>query len=313
MERPELGFSLNKSGTGTAQIIAILTVMMTFEQAVIVIDEISSFLHPAAVKALLRIIQSDYLHHQYIITTHSPDVISSANPSTVYLIRRQGYDLIIQSVNLGQVEELQLVADQLGISMTDVFAAERLIWVEGPTEELCFPFVYEEARQGLPRGTLFTAVVNTGDFQSKSARRRELVIEIYQRLSSAASPLVKSVYFSFDREEMDETEIRDLKRSANERLDVLPRRHFECFLLNPNAIASFLTDQVSNLGSNVSADTVLASLVAHGGEAKFGARDEWDGDIRNEAWCAKCAYPVNAHTYYILSRPTRRYPVDTHR
>jgi hypothetical protein len=56
---PELGFPLDNCGTGVAQVIAILTVAMTLERAVIVIDEISSFLHPAAAKALLRIIQTN--------------------------------------------------------------------------------------------------------------------------------------------------------------------------------------------------------------------------------------------------------------
>lgn len=69
-ERVELSFPLNSSGTGVSQVIALLTAIMTVENAVIVIDEISSFLHPAAVKGLLRILQTGYAHHQYIISTH---------------------------------------------------------------------------------------------------------------------------------------------------------------------------------------------------------------------------------------------------
>jgi hypothetical protein len=56
MERVELSFPLNSSGTGVAQVIALLTSIMTMDKAVIIIDEVSSFLHPAAVKALLRIL-----------------------------------------------------------------------------------------------------------------------------------------------------------------------------------------------------------------------------------------------------------------
>ncbi len=41
-----------------AQVTAILTAIMTVDDAIIVIDEINSFLHPSAVKALLRIIQT---------------------------------------------------------------------------------------------------------------------------------------------------------------------------------------------------------------------------------------------------------------
>ena len=49
-DRPELGIPLNSCGTGVAQVIAILYVIFTNENAVIVIDEPNSFLHPGATK-----------------------------------------------------------------------------------------------------------------------------------------------------------------------------------------------------------------------------------------------------------------------
>ena len=94
MERVELSFPLNSSGTGVAQAVALLTAIMTIENAVIIIDEINSFLHPAAVKALLRIMQTQYTHHQYIISTHSPEVISFSNPKTIHLVKRAGYEFV---------------------------------------------------------------------------------------------------------------------------------------------------------------------------------------------------------------------------
>jgi predicted ATP-dependent endonuclease of OLD family len=80
MKRVELSFSLNSSGTGVAQAIALLTAIMTIDKAVIIIDEVNSFLHPAAVKAFLRILQTRYTQHQYIISTHSPEVIGEVDP-----------------------------------------------------------------------------------------------------------------------------------------------------------------------------------------------------------------------------------------
>ena len=192
MQRRELSFSLNNSGTGVAQVIAILTAVMTIEQAVIVIDEVNSFLHPAAVKTLLRILQTEYNQHQYIISTHSPEVISFSNPSTVHLVKRNGYESTVHRLNINQIDDFREVADHLGISMADVFAADNVIWVEGPTEELCFPLVYSHSTNTtLPPGTAFISVVATGDL-SRKKRDRQLVGEIYERLSSTGSPLVKS-------------------------------------------------------------------------------------------------------------------------
>ena len=252
--RPELSFSLENCGTGVAQVIAILAVAMTFERAVIVIDEISSFLHPAAAKALLRIIQTHYAQHQYIIATHSPEVLSSGNPATVHVVRRHDYDSVVKRVDLGELDQLRDVADDLGISMTDVFAAERVVWVEGRTEELCFPFIQEKTVGQIPRGLIVTPVVATGDFNAKR-KRRELIFQIYQRVHQAASPLIKSATFGFDREILTEDEMDGLNWDAGGRLMFLPRRHFECFLLDPAAVAAFITARLPN--EPASSETVL--------------------------------------------------------
>jgi hypothetical protein len=284
--QPELSFGLDNCGTGVAQVIAILTVVMTFERAVIVIDEISSFLHPAAVKALLRIIQTNYAQHQYIIATHSPEVLSAGNPVTVHFVRRNIYDSVVDRVDLVELDQLRDVANHLGVSMTDVFAAERIIWVEGRTEELCLPFIYKETVGQLPRGLIISSVVATGDFEAR-VKRRDLVFQVYQRLSQAASPLVKSVTFSFDRETLTEHVMHDLNRDARGRLMFLPRRHFECFLLDPAAIAALINTYVPDLADPVSPNDVLAYLESVGGNPEFKTSKHWNGDIFDEKWLAE--------------------------
>jgi hypothetical protein len=256
---------------------------MTFEGAVIVIDEISSFLHPAAAKALLRILQTYYAQHQYIIATHSPEVLSAGNPTTVHVVRRQGYDSLVERVDLNELDNLRDVANHLGVSMTDVFAAERIIWVEGATEEICLPLIYKETEGELPGGLTITPVIATGDFLAKM-KRRDLVFQVYQRLSQAAMPLVKSVTFSFDRETLTEKEMSNLNRDAGGRLLFLPRRHFECYLLNPAAIAALITAAVPDLADSVSPENVLNYLQSVGGQAKFKATRQWNGDIFDEKW-----------------------------
>jgi predicted ATPase len=285
--QPQLGFPLEKCGTGVAQAIAILAVVMTFEQAIIVIDEISSFLHPAAAKALLRVIQTNYPQHQYIIATHSPEVLSARNPATVHVVRRHGYDSFIEKVDLHKLDRLRDVADDLGISMTDFFGAERIIWVEGRTEELCFPFLFEKVFGQLPRGVIVTPVIATGDFNSKRKIRRDLVFQIYHRVHQAASPLVKSATFGFDRETLTDEEMRDLKEKAAGRVLFLLRRHFECYLLDPAAIAAFINNRAPEIAKPVSHEDVLKRLQSVGENPKFKTSKQWNGDIFDEKWLAE--------------------------
>lgn len=284
MERFELSFPLLQSGTGVAQIMAILTAVMTVENAVIIVDEINSFLHPAAVKALLRILQTDYPHHQYIISTHAPEVIGFSNPSSVHLVKRQGYDSSIHRVALAEISEFRQVADHLGVSMADVFSADRIIWVEGPTEELCFPLLYQQATgRPLPSGTIFTSVVATGDFIAKR-RDREMIFQVYQRLSQAATPLVRAIAFSFDSEQMEKEEKAQMVRNSQGALHFLPRRHIECYLVNAEALLRFIAER----------DNEQLTLDINAVELKFqqlAADDfhitEWQGDLSDPVWLTK--------------------------
>lgn len=285
MEQVELSFPLNSSGTGVAQAIAILTAIMTVENAVIVIDEINSFLHPAAVKALLRILQTKYGHHQYIISTHAPEVIGFSNPKIIHLVKRSGYNSSIERLNLTKLSEFREVAEHLGVSMADVFAADRVIWVEGPTEELCFPFLYQSlSGKPMPLGTIITSVAATGDFNRK--RNREIVYEVYSRLSSAAATLVVATAFSFDTEQLTDAEKAEMVKESGGRLSFLPRRHFECYLIDPVAIANMIVAKDPGSVGAVTRDAVKAKLVALASDKKF-AIPEWDNDLDNTDWLAK--------------------------
>jgi energy-coupling factor transporter ATP-binding protein EcfA2 len=284
MERVELSFPLNASGTGVAQVIALLTAIMTIDKAIIIIDEINSFLHPAAVKALLRILQTEYAQHQYIITTHAPDVISFSNPTTIHLVKREGYESRVEKLNLADVGAFRDAAEHLGVSMADVFAAERVIWVEGQTEELCFPYLYQQAKGPLPPGTIFTSVAATGDFLA-NRRNRKLVFEIYTRLSTAVATLAVAVAFSFDSEKLDETEKADMQRETKGALHFLPKRHLECYLIDPAAIAAFIASKDPQSSPTVTPDAVVTALKKTTAECRF-HNDDWKNDITDEQWLA---------------------------
>ncbi|WP_163877040.1 ATP-dependent nuclease [Rhizobium laguerreae] len=240
----ELSFSLDDSGTGLAQAIAILYIAMTMDDAVLVIDEISSYLHPAAVKALLRILQSNYPHHQYIISTHSAEVLSAGRDAKVFWVRKHDFESTVAEVDLGDLRTLREVTGQLGISMTDVFAAEHIVWVEGETEEACFPMLLA-ASGDKTRSVLFIALLATGDFQDKRVKA-EKIFQIYERLTGATAPVVSKVAFNFDSEDLTEDKKVDLNKRSGGRIHFLPRRNLESYLLQPAAIARVIVEAVKS-------------------------------------------------------------------
>ena len=294
MKELELSFPLKSSGTGVAQVIAILTAIITNKNSVVIIDEINNFLHPAAVKALLRIIQSTYLHHQYIISTHAPEVISFSNPKSVHLVKRIGYASKVESLDISAVETLRGLAAHLGFSLADVFAAERVIWVEGPTEELCFPYLYQKTTAPVPKGTIFASVIATGDFIAKG-RTRELVYEVYTRLSAAASTFVVEVAFSFDSENLTDHAKDKMRKNAQGRLHFLPRRHFECYLIDAEAISAFLISKDASLAQRVTVQVVVEAIKEVASLCSLRI-PEWDGRITNTKWLSRVDAAKLIHT-----------------
>jgi hypothetical protein len=235
--RSDLTVTLEESGTGIGQVLAILYVVMTVRDGVVVIDEPNSFLHPGAVKKLMQILRRH--EHQYIISTHSSEVISSCDPHTVHFVRWDGKQTIVERLAGQNVRDLRRILDDLGIAFSDMFGADKIVWVEGITEQECFPKIIRARRGRMPLGVSIVAVRNTGDFETKKDRSAA-IWEIYERLSGGNALLPVSLSFSFDLEGRSARDIEDLSRRSNGHIRFLPRRTYENFLLDASAISSVL-------------------------------------------------------------------------
>ncbi|RYG87339.1 MAG: hypothetical protein EON59_07745 [Alphaproteobacteria bacterium] len=274
----ELAFSLEDSGTGVGQLLAILTAVVLSEQSVIVIDEINTFLHATAVKRLINLLKTVYSRHQYVISSHSAEVIGNTNPSKLYHVTRKGYKSAIERLNLADVQQAREIAGHFGFSMLDVFGFERVIWVEGPTEELIFPMILEHDGASSSSELGFCAVASTSAFSSRGGNRTQ-VLEIYDNAGRRLSPLLKGMAFGLDREGMDDASVKALQRSRR-KLRFLPRRCIENYLLKPPAISSVL----ESLGEFVTEEQVSAVLTELGSRQEFMAPNAWNGDLNAEPW-----------------------------
>lgn len=241
ISNPEFAFPLNQCGTGVAQVLAILSVIATAPPSIILIDEINNFLHPASIKELLRIIRTNYDHHQYIISGHSPELIAESYPSTMHLIRRDGYESTVIQMKVNDYNSYAEIADHLGISISDALVANRVVWVEGPTEQICLPFIADHVKISIPQGLAFIPVVNTGDLTGKTKRKLvELAAELYTRMMEFGLIDDGKAVFTFDMEDLNDKQKYDLAKLYRGRIVFLPRRNIECYMLDPSAIAQCL-------------------------------------------------------------------------
>lgn len=256
-QRSDLVIPITECGTGLGQVLAILYVVLTSKiPKVIFIDEPNSFLHPGASRKLIEILKG-HPQHQFIISTHSPSMIAAANPSTINIVRTENTQSIIQSIDINETKTQQLYLAEIGSKLSDVFGADNILWVEGKTEEICFPKIIERTEGLSLMGTSIIGVKNTGDFQKNTP---ELIFGIYKKLSNGGGLMPSAVGFIFDKEKLNATKIDDLKRQSDNKVHFTNRRMFESYLLNPNAIFNVLNNIETIEDLNLTIDSVTEWL-----------------------------------------------------
>ena len=241
-ERSDLAIPLNECGSGVGQVLAILYVVMTSDYPqTIVIDEPQSFLHPGAVRKLIEVLKQ-HPQHQYIMATHSPTVITASEPSTLLVLRTKENETSIETIDPSNEKHMEMYLGEIGARLADVFGADNILWVEGQTEEKCFPLILRRVAHRAMMGTEIIGVRKTGDFQGGSKRDKEKILETYQTLSKAKTLLPKVIAFIFDSECLSLQEQQELRRLAPGLVHLLPHRMYENYLLDADAVAEVMNE-----------------------------------------------------------------------
>ena len=130
-----------------------------------------------------------------------------------------------------------------------------------------------------------------------------MVYDIYSRLSAASASLTISVAFSFDTETLRESEKQEMMDDSGGLLHFLPRRHFECYLIDPDAISNFILEVDPGTGERASPEAVVRQLrSAATATAEFGTSPSWNGELSDEKWlCRVDAAKLISHVCEELS------------
>ncbi|WP_242057841.1 MULTISPECIES: AAA family ATPase [Nostoc] len=238
LHRNDLSLSLSLCGSGVSQVLAILYILVSSEEhRTIIIDEPQSFLHPGAAKKLIETLKQ-FPQHQYFIATHSPEIIASANPSTIIKLQYQDCQTTASVINTKEIESQNEVLAELGVRLSDVFGADNILWVEGQTEEKCFPLVLEKVAK-IPLMGIKILCVNSTD-ALLDGKRSDLVFDIYKKLTTGASLFPPVIGFIFDRESKTETKIQELKKRG---VTFLRLPMYENYLLDTEAISLIINEE----------------------------------------------------------------------
>jgi hypothetical protein len=123
--------------------------------------------------------------------------VSITNPKTLFLLRKVETETVIELLDSTKAQDQLLLLLEVGARLSDVFGADNILWVEGSTEELCFPLIVEKVLRRPLAGTKIMGVLQTGDFEG---RHSEAIFQIYKRLSEAGGLIPPAIGFIFDQE-----------------------------------------------------------------------------------------------------------------
>ncbi|MEH1856645.1 MAG: AAA family ATPase [Nostoc sp.] len=255
LHRNDLSLPLSSCGSGVSQVLAILYILVSSEEhRTLIIDEPQSFLHPGAAKKLIETIKQ-FPQHQYFIATHSPEIIASANPSTIIKLQYQDCETTASVINPKEIESQNEILAELGVRLSDVFGADSILWVEGQTEEKCFPLILEKVARTTLMGIKILSVNSTDALLD--GKRSDLVFDIYKKLTTGATLFPPAIGFIFDRESKTETKIQELKKRG---VTFLRLPMYENYLLYPEAISAVINEEATWLETPISITQVQEYL-----------------------------------------------------
>lgn len=276
-EREDLTIPLYNSGTGVSQVLAILYVTVTSKQPkIIIIDELNSFLHPGAAKKLIQILNK-FPQHQYFISTHSPEILSIAKPSTITQLSYIDGETKIATLDLSDKSELKNAFKEIGIKQSDFFFSDNILWVEGETEEKAFPLILEKI--DVENYTILP--VMPSEIRNRKAARKNTknIFKIYKQLSGTEALIPSNIVIVLDREDYNENDLHDDKKEFGESLHFIPRRMFENYLLDAEAITTIYNETAIEDAPKVTLKQVTKWINDNKGNSKYTSKRNKDKEI----------------------------------
>lgn len=281
-ERADLAFDLAKCGTGVAQVLSICYVILTAEQdLVIAIDEPNSFLHPGATRKLMEIVRENP-RHQYLISTHSPEVVRAFPAGRIFSVKAEGGESSI-SVVPGNVRDVNSVLEQVGAKLSDVFGYSSVLWVEGPTEAAAIPTIVDLLGVQVARSTAILPLRQTNHLTGKQARE---AIQALNSMSTFSGLLPTQCAVVLDRENKTEQDLDRLRQEAQGLLRFLDRRMLENYFLDPEGLAYVINNTLAGTTTQAQTQAFLTQAEATNlhldaaGHARIATGSSWTNETR---------------------------------
>jgi len=205
----------------------------------ILIEEPEIHLHPALETAVMRYLKRSSETSQIFLTTHSTNFIDSGEYSAIHFVRKTHSTV---SLALSFEQAADALPRELGLRLSSLFMYEKLVFVEGPSDE-------DVLREWASTLSLNLSKANVGFINIGGSRN----IKHFSAARTTDFLLKRGVetWFILDRDENGTADVAKLKAELGpeRNVRVLSAREIENFLAMPVALSKHIRKRLARSGT----------------------------------------------------------------
>jgi energy-coupling factor transporter ATP-binding protein EcfA2 len=230
---------LRHCGSGVEQLLALATAILTATSSrLVLIDEPQAYLHPHAERSLLALLE-EHPEHQYVIATHSHQLLASRPLSQARLVTMDDAGTRISNPEGGKA-----VLSELGVTAADLWGHDRVLWVEGPSEVAILEMLAGGEARAEAAGLLIRRMPGSASrFSSSSPKQAEATYAFCSEVVEAVSPLPVTMRFLFDRDEKTPEMLQTIQERSRGQALFLDVREVENFFLDVELLTEELAER----------------------------------------------------------------------
>ncbi|MFD9658502.1 AAA family ATPase [Streptomyces mirabilis] len=224
-------FLVQVNGSGIREALRLILDYEFEKPQIMLIEEPEVHLHPALETALMQYLKNISKDCQVLLTTHSTNFLDVGALRNVYMIRKDP-DSRIQLLDVAEAEEA--VPQELGIRLSSLFMYDRLVFVEGPSDEQVLRSFADTLNVSFGQAAL--GFVTTGGARNFTHYATASTLSFLRKRNV-------TTFFVLDRDERNDEDLEKLQRQVSgiSILKTLDRRELENYLLSPAALSKFIS------------------------------------------------------------------------
>lgn len=229
-------FLIGANGAGIREALRIVLDLELKSPKIVLIEEPEVHLHPGLSRVLAGYLREKSENIQMFVTTHSTDFVDSASFQNVFLVSRgPGNRTVCQTVE-GDEEGALRIPAELGLRLSTVFMFDRLVFVEGPSDESALREFAKKLHIDLAKANV--GFVYMGGARNFAYFAAESTLELLSRRRV-------QMWFVTDKDENTDVEITRMVERLGGRatLKVLSKREIENYLINGRAIVALIEEK----------------------------------------------------------------------